>query len=156
VHLEAQVDGAGLCLADVHGYIGQGEVAFAAIEVAARIQVWVERSEDWYVDWPLIETEEEVMVFCSDTNMLEGSTDQEYVDIVRRAYREMRKVVADRIGGSISDANPIVASALDIRNCALYGLGNFIQEGGKKHPEPDRDIALVGVLPKSIFPEHIR
>lgn len=153
IHLRAQVDQAGLCLSDVHGYIGQGEMAFAGIEVAARLQVRVERSEGWYVDWPLIETEDEIMVFCSDTNMLDDSTDQQYVDIVRLAYEEMRKVVADRIGGSISDANPIVAAALDVRNCALYGLGNFIQKDGKKQSQPDRDIAVVGVLPKSVFPK---
>ncbi len=153
IHLKAQVDQAGLCLADVHGYIGQGEMAFAGIEVAARVTLRVERSQGWYVDWPLIETKDEIMVFCSDTNLLEGTTDQEYVDVVRQAYREMRKVVARKIGGSISDANPIVASALDIRNCALYGLGNFIQKGDKEPGQPDRDIAVVGVLPRSVFPQ---
>jgi hypothetical protein len=91
------------------------------------------------------------MVFCSDTNLLDGSTDQEYVDVVRRAYREMRKVVATKIGGSIGDANPLVAAALDIRNCALYGLGNFIQKEGKQEGQADRDLAVVGVLPKSVF-----
>ena len=91
------------------------------------------------------------MVFCSDTNLLQGSTEQEYVDVVRRAYREMRKVVAAKIGGSISDANPLVAAALDVRNCTLYGLGNFIQKEAKKADQPDRDIAVVGVLPRSGF-----
>ena len=129
IHLKAQVDEAGLCLADVHGYIGQGELAFAGIEVAARIQIRVEMSVGWHVDWPLIETMDEIMVFCSDSDIQSGITDREYVDIVRQVYKEMRKVVAEKIGGTISDANPIVASALDIRNCALYGLGNFIQKG---------------------------
>jgi acetamidase/formamidase len=158
IHLKVQVDGAGLCLADVHGYIGQGEMAFAGIEAAARVRLRVERSAGWYVDWPLIETADEIMVFCSDTNLLTGSTDQAYVDVVRRAYAEMRKVVARRIGGSIADANPIVAAALDIRNCALYGLGNFVQKDGKQPgqpdnelAQPDRDIAVVGVLPKAVF-----
>lgn len=153
IHLKAQVDAAGLCLADVHGYIGQGELAFSAIEVAARVQLRVQRSEGWHVDWPLIVTDEEVMVFCSDTNMLEGATDQQYVDVVRQAYRQMRIVVAKRIGSTIADANPIVASALDIRNCALYGLGDFIQSNDIKSHAPDRDIALVGVLPRSVFPD---
>jgi len=152
IHLKAQVDRAGLCLGDVHGYIGQGEMAFAGIEVAAQIQIRVERSAGWYVDWPLIETKDEVMVFCSDTNMLDGTTDQQYVDIVRCTYKEMRKVLAKRMGGSISDANPIVAAALDIRNCALYGLANFVQKDSKRPNLPDRDIAVVGVLPKAVFP----
>lgn len=156
IHLKAQVDQAGLCLADVHGYIGQGEMAFAGIEVAARLQIRVERSMGWYIDWPVIETRDEIMVFCSDTNMLDGSTDQEYVDIVRQTYGEMRKIVAKKLGISISDSNPIVASALDIRNCALYGLGNFIHKDGKKPNQPDLDIAVVGVLPKSVFPSVTR
>jgi acetamidase/formamidase len=151
IHLKAQVDRAGLCLADVHGYIGQGEMAFAGIEVAARIQLRVERSAGWYVDWPLIETADEILVFCSDTNLLHGTTGQDYVDVVRQAYAEMRKVMAHRIGSSIADANPIVAAALDIRNCSLYGLGNFLQEDGKTPGQPDRDIAVVGALPKSVF-----
>ena len=152
IHLKAQVDGAGLCLADVHGYIGQGEMAFAGIEVQARVRVRVERSAGWHVDWPLIETEEEIMVFCSDAEIQESGVDREYVDVVRKAYEEMRKVVAERIGGSIGDANPIVAAALDIRNCALYGLGNFSQKDGKDADASDGDIAVVGAMHKSVFP----
>lgn len=76
IHLKAQVDGAGLCVADVHGYIGEGEVAFAGIEVAANVTMRVERSQGWLVDWPLIETGDEIMVFCSDTNLLDGVDDQ--------------------------------------------------------------------------------
>jgi acetamidase/formamidase len=156
IHLRAQVDLAGLCLADVHGYIGQGELAFAGIEVAASVQLYVERSAGWYVDWPLIETQDEVMVFCSDTNLLDGTTDQQFVDVVRLAYQEMRKIVAEKVGGPIDGANPVVAAALDIRNCALYGLGNFVQKEGKQPDQVDRDVAVVGALPKSIFPEYRR
>jgi len=151
IHLRAQVDGAGLCLGDVHGYIGEGELAFAGIEVAARVQLRVERSQGWHVDWPLIVTPDEVMVFCSDTNAWDGTDAQQYVDIVRRAYQEMRKVVAARMGCSINEANAVVAAALDIRNCALYGLANFVQKGDKCASSADRDIAVVGVLPRPIF-----
>lgn len=151
IHMRAQVDGLGVSLADVHGYISQGELAFAGIEVAARVQLRVEKSDGWYIDWPLIETEDEVMVFCSDQDLDNFPIQRDYVDVVRLAYQEMRKVVAEKIGGTISDANPVVAAALDIRNCALYGLGNFIQKEGKQPGQQDRDIAVVGVLPKSLF-----
>jgi len=150
IHLKAQVDRAGLCAGDVHGYIGQGEVAFAGIEVNANVQLRVERSEGWLVDWPLIETGDEIMLFCSDTNILDGSEDQTYVDVVREAYRAMREVVAAKVGGTIEQVNSIMASALDIRNCAIYGLGNYIQKDGKT-VQPDRDIAIVACLPKDIF-----
>ena len=152
IHLKAQVDSVGLCAADVHAYIGQGEVAFAGIEVNARIQIRVERSEDWIVDWPLVETEKELMLFCSDTNLLDGIEDQSYVDVVREAYRAMREVIAAKAGSSIEEVNSIVATALDIRNCAVYGLGNYIQKEDKTIKN-DRDIAITACLPKDIFPK---
>ena len=152
IHMKAQVDGAGVCAADVHGYISQGEVAFAGIEVAANVQLRVEQSKGWLVDCPIIETDDEIMVFCSSMNLLGETHDQEYVDLVREAYCMMRDVVAARIGGTIADANAIVATALDIRNCALYGLGNLIQINGKA-AQPDGDVAIVGVLPKRVFPD---
>jgi acetamidase/formamidase len=150
IHLKAQVDLAGICVADVHGYIGQGELAFAGIEVAANVQLRVERSSEWLVDWPLIETDDEIMVFCSDTNILRGTTDEQFVDVVRRAYQTLREVVAARIGSTIEEANPIVAAAADLRPCALYGLGNFVQKDGKTD-QPDTDIAVVIALPKHVF-----
>jgi acetamidase/formamidase len=151
IHLKAQVEGAGVCAADVHGYISQGEVGFAGIEVAAKVQLRVERSEGWFVDWPLIETEDEIMVFCSNMNLTGETHHQEYVDLVREAYWAMRKVVAARIGGTIADANAIVATAIDIRNCALYGLANLIQKEGKTDGQ-DGDVAVIGVLHKHVFP----
>lgn len=150
IHLRAQIDRAGLCAADVHAYLGQGEVAFAGIEVNASLQLRVERSLGWLVDWPLVETESEIMLCCSDTNLLNASDEQQYVDVVREAYRAMREVVAAKIDSSIEAANPIVATALDIRNCAIYGLGNYIQKEGKTM-QSDRDIAILAVLPKSVF-----
>jgi acetamidase/formamidase len=119
LHIKTQVEGAGVCVSDVHGYMGHGELAFAGIEVAANVQLRVERSQGWLVDWPLIETQDEIMLYCSDLNLMRAREDQQYVDVVREAYRAMREVVAAKINGTISDANPIVATALDIRNCAL-------------------------------------
>jgi acetamidase/formamidase len=142
VHLRTQVDGAGICVADVHGYIGQGEMAFAGIEVAADVQLRVERSTGWFVDWPLIETDGEIMVFCSHRGQ------ERYVDVVREAYRALREVVAARIGCSVAEANPIVASAVDIRNCALYGLQGFVPQDKRTQ---DGDIAVVAALPKDVF-----
>jgi acetamidase/formamidase len=148
VHLKAQVGGAGVCAADVHGYIGEGEMAFAGIEVAADVRLRVEQSSGWLVDWPLIETEDEIMVFCSHTDTFPDRAHQWYVDVVREAYRAMRAVVAARMGGTIDESNAIVASAVDIRNCALYGLQRFVP--GDKRTQ-DGDIAVVAALPKDIF-----
>ena len=148
VHLRTQADGAGLCLADAHGYIGAGEMAFAGIEVAAAVQVRVERSSGWLVDWPLVETVDEIMVCISGTASSPEQPAMQYVDAVREAYRALREVVAARIGGAISEANSIVASAIDIRNCALYGLRGFVPNDTATR---DNDIAVIGVLPKDVF-----
>ncbi len=148
VHLKAQIDGAGICVADVHGYLGQGEMAFAGIEVAANVQLRVERSSGWLVDWPLIETDEEIMVCCSHTDTFPESAPRRYVDVVREAYRALREVVAARMDASIDEANGIVASAVDIRNCALYGLQGFVPDDKRSR---DGDIAVVAALPKSVF-----
>ncbi|MFC1586878.1 hypothetical protein ACFL54_01075 [Planctomycetota bacterium] len=148
VHLKAQVDNAGLCLADIHGYIGQGEMGFAAIEVAANVKVRVERSSDWLVDWPIVETENEIMVFSSYSSAYIHRPSLRYVDVIRQAYRSLCEVVAARIGGTFDVANTIVASAVDIRNCALYGLEGFISQEKSPHTS---EIAVVACLPKDIF-----
>lgn len=148
VHLKAQVEYAGVCAADVHGYLGQGEMAFAGIEVAADVQLRIERSTEWLVDWPLVETVDEIMVCCSQTDTFHERGRNRYVDVVREAYRALREVVAAKVGASIREANAIVASAADIRNCALYGLQGFVPDD--KRPG-DGDIAVVAALPKDIF-----
>lgn len=149
VHMLAQVDGAGICVDDVHGYIGQGEMAFAGIEVRGSVQLRVERSTDWLVDWPVIETDDEVMVFSSYTSTYIHQPQLGYPDVVREAYRGLRQLVAAKIGGTIEEANSIVATAIDLKNCALYGLGEgyIPQDKGK----PPYDIAVVASLPKHVF-----
>lgn len=151
VHMKAQIDGAGLCMDDVHGYIGQGEMAFAGIEVAAKVRVRIERSQKWFVDWPIIETEHEIMLFVGynyDYEFIHNRPPLEYVDVIREAYRAIREVVARRINSSIEEANTIVATAVDIRNCALYNLEGFIS---KKESPYTKEIAVAACLPKDVL-----
>jgi acetamidase/formamidase len=143
------VDEAGLCLADVHGYIGAGELALAGIEVNADVRLCVERSHRWLVDWPVIETVDEIMVFSSYSSAYVHRPRLEYVDVVRQAYRELCQVVAARVGGSVEEANTIVATAADIRNCAIYGLGGYIAEDPRR--ADTSEIAVVAALAKSVF-----
>jgi acetamidase/formamidase len=149
VHLKAQVDGAGVCMDDVHGYISEGELAFAGIEVDGRVQLRVERSTGWLFDRPLIETSDEIMVHCSYTSTFVDRPQLRYVDIVRDAYGALRDVVAARIGGTIEEANSIVATAGHLRNCALYGLGEgYVPYAKGMLPY---DIAVVACLSKEVF-----
>jgi acetamidase/formamidase len=149
VHIKSNVDGAGICLDDAHGYIGQGEIAIEAIEVNAIVQVRVERSTGWLIDWPIIETKDEIMVFSSYTAQFDERPVLKYVDIVREAYRAMCDVVAAKVGCTPLEANTLVAAAVDIRNCALYGFGEgLIPKINRQEPW---DIAVVAVLPKDVF-----
>ena len=148
--MKAQVAGGGACVADVHGYIGQGEMGFAAIEVAAAVQLRVERSRSWWIDWPVIETRDEIVVCASYTSSYPNRPSMRYVDVVRQAYRNLCDVVAHRIGGTLEEANTIVATAADLRNCALYGMRGFISDEASPS---DNDIAVVAALPKTVFSE---
>ena len=150
IHMKAQIDGLGLCIDDIHAYIGQGEVGFDGIGVYGSVQLRVERSTDWFIDWPIIETEDEIMVFSSYTSSYPKREEKKYVDIVREAYWNLRKVVANKIGGSIAEANTIVATATNIRNCVLYGLGSYIQNTDSGS-QSDYDIAVVACISKDVF-----
>ncbi len=70
-------------------------------------------------------------------------------NVAREAYRALREVVAAKIGGTIEQANSIVATAADLRNSALYGLGQgyIPQDKGK----PPHDLAVVACLGKNVF-----
>ncbi|TAK22367.1 MAG: hypothetical protein EPO26_11755 [Chloroflexota bacterium] len=140
LHIRVQVDGAGVCLADGHAYQGQGELAFDGIGAAAAVHLRVERSAGWLVDRPLIETTDEIMVCASGDR---------YVDVVRQAFWSLREVVAARAGCTIAEANSIVAAAIDLRNCAIYGLGDGYISGTAGRPSGD--LAVVAAIPKLAF-----
>jgi len=150
IHMRANVDGAGVCADDIHGYIGEGELAFAGIEVRGSVQMRIERCTDWHVDWPLIETENEILVICSYSVTTVRRPVMNYTDLVKLAYRNMREIVSKKANCSIQQANSIVAAACGIRNCALYGLEGYI-EGLKNGPQYPTEISLAGCMPKSIF-----
>ena len=116
------------------------EMAFNGVSSAANIRAKVERSQGWLVDWPLIETSDEIMVCV---------TGSKYVDIVVEAFRASREMVAARAGCSEEEANPLVASAMNLRNCAIYGLGDGYLPGTEG--QPSRDLSVLAVIAKDVF-----
>ena len=110
-------------------------------------------------DWPLIETGDEIMVFSSCSCAYAHRPRMTYTEVVREAYRAMVEVVAARAGVSFEEANTLVATAVDIRNCALYGLAEKIVEQGladflgEGDPPFTTEVAVVAVLPKHVFVE---
>jgi acetamidase/formamidase len=122
IHIGARVDGAGLCLSDAHGYQPSGRLAYAGIDVSANVTVRVVRSEGWLVRWPLIETPDEIMVLVSSADVA-GDVEGRYEEIAEKAYQALRQVVAARVGCSEREADQIVATGVDLRNCTLLGVG---------------------------------
>ncbi|TES93534.1 MAG: hypothetical protein E3J87_02085 [Candidatus Cloacimonadota bacterium] len=150
IHMKVNVDGAGVCADDIHGYISEGELAFAGIEVRGSVQLKVQRCTEWHVDWPLIETADELMVVCTYTATMVRQPKISYVDLVKMAYKSMREIVSKKANCTIEEANSIVATACGIRNCAIYGLEGYIA-GFRDSPQFPQEISIVGCLPKSIF-----
>lgn len=127
-------------MADFHAYMGEGETAFNGVSSPANIRARVDRSEGWLVDWPLVETSDEIMVCVSGSK---------YVDIVVEAFRASREMVAARVGCSEKEANPLVASAMNLRNCAIYGLGDgYLPD---TEGQPSRDLAVLAAISKDVF-----
>jgi hypothetical protein len=93
------------------------------------------------VDWPLVEMAPEVMVCASGDRR---------VDVVRQARWSLREVVAARAGCTVAEASSIAAAAADLRNCAVYGLGDGYVSGTAG--QPSGDLAVVAALPKQVLP----
>ncbi len=150
IHLQCNVDGVGICGDDLHAYISEGELAFAGIEVNGSVQLRIERCSEWYVDWPIIETKEEIFVICSYAVMNVRQPKMTYTDYVKAAYKSMREIISKKVNCSIQDANSIVATASGIRNCALYGMEGYIT-GFKDYSQLPQGIVIAGYLPKMVF-----
>ena len=86
------------------------------------------------------------MVVCGCSDCHPELPAPRFVDLVRLAFRELRKVVAHRAGCSEQDANALVAAAADLRNCALYGLGEGYLPS--TDDQPPFDLAVAAALPK--------
>ena len=89
---------------------------------------------------PLVETDEEVMVcVCND----------KYVMAVREAFRACREVVAAKAGCTPQEANPLVASVMDLRNHAIFFLGDGYFPGTEG--EASKDLSVSTAIPKDVF-----
>ncbi|MHB0856386.1 MAG: hypothetical protein ACYC5M_02320 [Anaerolineae bacterium] len=145
VHLCAQVDGVGLCVGDVHGFRPTGALAHASLEISANVRLRVERSQGWSLDWPLIETPEEIVVVVSFAHALHHGPRPTRAAVLREAYTAMTRVVAGRAGCAGQEAESIVAAAVSLRDCIAIGYdGEIAAEDGWA-------ISVAAALPKASF-----
>lgn len=80
VLLQAQRDGAGLALGDLHAAQGDGELGGTGIEIAGRVRLRVERAEHTGT-WPAVISEGRLWVLAS-ADTLEEATRAAFADVV--------------------------------------------------------------------------
>lgn len=82
VYLPVATDGALLGLGDVHAAQGDGEICGTAVEVPAKVTLKVELEKNKELDWPRIESEDEIMTVCS-TKPLEDATRLAFLELIK-------------------------------------------------------------------------
>jgi acetamidase/formamidase len=106
LHLPVTVKGALFGLGDVHARQGEGEVCGTGVEVPALVKVRFEVLKDKRIEWPRIESSEEIMTVCS-ARPLE--------DAARLATRELVRWITADYGVDEYDAYMLVSIVGDLR-----------------------------------------
>jgi acetamidase/formamidase len=105
IHLPVNVRGALFAVGDAHAAQGAGEVCGTSVEVAAVVRVKLELVKGKRIDWPRIESPEEMMTVCS-ARPLE--------DAARLAVRELMKWLLVDYGLLEYDAYMLLSVAGDV------------------------------------------
>jgi acetamidase/formamidase len=106
LYLPVAVNGALLGLGDVHAVQGDGEICGTAMEVSSRVTLRVELEKNKNLDWPRVESKDEIMTVCS-VKPLE--------DAVRLAFLEMIKWLETDYGFERYDAYMFLSLAAKAR-----------------------------------------
>lgn len=87
IYLPVREEGALLALGDIHGIMGDGEICVSGLEIPAKVSIKVSVIKDKKLNWPVIETEDEIMVVASEETLEESSYEAslEMVNIVEKA-----------------------------------------------------------------------
>jgi len=128
LYLPVAVDGALLGLGDVHAVQGDGEICGTAVEVSSIVTLKVELEKNKKLDWPRIESKDEIMTVCS-ARPLE--------DAVRLAFLELIKWLETDYGFERYDAYMFLSLAAKARIAQIV----------------DPLFTVVAKLPKNILPK---
>lgn len=87
LYLPVREKGGLLALGDVHAIMGDGEICVSGLEIPAKVTIKVSLIKDRKLNWPVIETEEEIMVVASKETLEESSYEAslEMVNILEKA-----------------------------------------------------------------------
>jgi acetamidase/formamidase len=128
LYLPVAVDGALLGLGDVHAVQGDGEICGTAVEVSSTVKLMVELQKNKKLDWPRIESKDEIMTVCS-ARPLE--------DAVRLAFLELIKWLETDYGFERYDAYMFLSLVAKVRIAQIV----------------DPLFTVVAKLPKKVLPK---
>jgi amidase len=106
VHLPVAVEGALLCVGDVHASMGDAEVSGTGVEINAEVQVKVESLFCGSHGWPWVETDDEIVAVGNGP---------EVQDALRQAVDRLCRLLGERHGVSRTDAFMLVSARGDVR-----------------------------------------
>jgi acetamidase/formamidase len=130
LYLPVAINGAFLGLGDVHAVQGDGEICGTALEVSSKVTMRVELEKNKRLDWPRIESKDEIMTVCS-AKPLE--------DAVRIAFLEMIKWLETDYGFERYDAYMLLSLAAKARIAQIV----------------DPLFTVVAKLPKKMLPKSV-
>lgn len=99
-------EGALLALGDCHGLMGDGELGVTGLEIAAQVRLKVDVIKDKKLDWPLLETQEDIMLLVSDSDIKKA---------LELGYGETRKLIERSLNCSWNEAGILTSLAVDAR-----------------------------------------
>ena len=105
IHLPVNVKGALFALGDLHAAMGDGEVCGTGVEVPGLVRVKFELLKGRKIEWPRIESAEEIMTVCS-ARPLE--------DAAKLAVRELLRWLVTDFGLEEYDAYMLLSVAGDV------------------------------------------
>ncbi len=106
-------EGALLFIGDVHAVQGEGELCGTAIEMPAEVTLKVDLIKNCKIDWPRIETNEEIGVISTT------GINKELIDAIKTAFIELILWIEEKYGINKWDAYQLCTQI------ARISLGNF-------------------------------
>ncbi|MGA2523597.1 MAG: acetamidase/formamidase family protein [Candidatus Bathyarchaeia archaeon] len=124
LYLPVAVNGALFGLGDVHAVQGDGEICGTALEVSSKVTLKVELEKNKNLDWPRIESKDEIMTVCSA---------KPFEDAVRLAFLELIKWLETDYGFERYDAYMFLSLAAKGRIAQIVDpLFTFVAKIPKK------------------------
>lgn len=98
--------GALFALGDCHALMGDGEVSVTGLEIQAEVSLSLEIIKEKWINWPLLETKDEIMLLVSGDDV---------EDALKKGLEETLEILQKGLGLSWNEATVLASLAMDAR-----------------------------------------